>query len=49
MQFIPNPICDKSQLQRFKTQQQIKEDISMTTRKPYLHKHEIGLPLHNMK
>ena len=49
MPFIPDPRYENSKDQQFKTQQQIKEDISMTSRKPYPQEHEIGLPRHKMK
>ena len=34
---------------QYRTQSQIKEDISLTHRKPYPQGHEINLPRHRMK
>lgn len=48
MPFIPDPRYSASDEKRFQTQQQIKEDISMTQRKPYPQEHEINLPRHKM-
>ncbi|MWB93063.1 DNA polymerase III subunit alpha [Flavobacterium sp. GA093] len=48
MPFIPDPRYMDSKDQ-FKTQQQIKEDVSNTHRAPYPQAHEINLPRHRMK
>lgn len=48
MPFIADPRYMDSKDQ-FKTQQQIKEDVSSTHRKPYPQGHEINLPRHRMK
>ncbi|MRX67147.1 DNA polymerase III, alpha subunit [Flavobacterium resistens] len=48
MPFIPDPRYMDSKDQ-FRTQNQIKEDISLTHRKPYPQGHEINLPRHRMK
>jgi error-prone DNA polymerase len=48
MPFIPDPRYMDSKDQ-YKTQNQIKEDISMTNRKPYPSEHEINMPRHRMK
>ncbi|MEN2416176.1 DNA polymerase III subunit alpha [Flavobacterium mesophilum] len=48
MPFIPDPRYMDSD-KRFTTQNQIKEDVSSTHRKPYPQEHEINLPRHRMK
>ncbi len=48
MPFIPDPRYMDAKDQ-YKTQNQIKEDISLTHRKPYPQGHEINLPRHRMK
>jgi len=48
MPFIPDPRYMDSKDQ-YKTQNQIKEDISLTHRKPYPSEHEINLPRNRMK
>ncbi|RXM41846.1 DNA polymerase III subunit alpha [Flavobacterium sp. YO64] len=48
MPFIPDPRYMDAKDQ-YKTQSQIKEDISLTHRKPYPQAHEINLPRHRMK
>ncbi|MFC5683641.1 DNA polymerase III subunit alpha [Flavobacterium sp. MAHUQ-51] len=47
MPFIPDPRYREAKDQ-YKTQQNIKEDISSTQRKPYPQAHEINLPRHKM-
>jgi DNA polymerase-3 subunit alpha/error-prone DNA polymerase len=47
MPFIPDPRYMDSKDQ-FKTQNQIKEDVSMTHRAPYPQEHEINIPRHRM-
>lgn len=47
MPFIPDPRYMDSKDQ-FKTQNQIKEDVSSTHRTPYPQEHEINLPRHKM-
>lgn len=48
MPFIPDPRYMDAKDQ-YRTQNQIKEDISMTNRKPYPSAHEINMPRHRMK
>ena len=48
MPFIPDPRYADTEEKRFKAQQQIREDVSMTQRAPYPQEHEIGLPRHKM-
>ncbi|MBS7253295.1 DNA polymerase III subunit alpha [Flavobacterium branchiicola] len=48
MPFVPDPRYMDSD-KRFVTQNQIKQDISSTDRKPYPQEHEINLPRHRMK
>ncbi|KAF2515131.1 DNA polymerase III subunit alpha [Flavobacterium foetidum] len=48
MPFIPDPRYMDAKDQ-YKTQSQIKEDVSMTNRKPYPQEHEINMPRHRMK
>lgn len=47
MPFIPDPRYSNSDERQFKTQGQLREDVSMTHRAPY--PQEIGLPRHQMK
>lgn len=47
MPFIPDPRYMDSKDQ-FKTQRQIREDVSSTDRKPYPQEHEFNLPRHRM-
>lgn len=49
MPFIPDPRYSATDEKRFQTQQQIREDVSMTHRAPYPQEHEIGLPREKMK
>lgn len=44
MPFIPDPRYSSDEEKRYETQARIKEDVSMTFRKPYPQDHEIGLP-----
>ena len=48
MPFIPDPRYSATDEKRFQTQQQIREDISMTQRAPYPQEHEINLPRQRM-
>jgi error-prone DNA polymerase len=48
MPFIPDPRYSATDERRFHTQQQIREDVSMTNRKPYPQEHEINLPRNKM-
>lgn len=48
MPFIPDPRYSATDEKRFKAQQQIREDISMTNRAPYPQEQEINLPRHKM-
>lgn len=51
MPFIADPRYSSSEARvfKYKTQQNIKEDVSMTHRQPYPQEHEINLPRHRMK
>lgn len=49
MPFIPDPRYAATDEKRFHTQQQIKEDVSMTHRAPYPQEHEINLPRQRME
>lgn len=44
MPMIPDPRYHSTEEKRFETQRNLKEDVSMTQRKPYPQEHEIGLP-----
>ncbi len=48
MPFIPDPRYSATDEKRFQTQNQIREDVSMTHRAPYPQEHEINLPRHRM-
>lgn len=48
MPFIPDPRYSATDEKRFQTQQQIREDVSMTHRAPYPLEHEINLPRQKM-
>ncbi len=48
MPFIPDPRYYHDEDKRYTTQDKMKEDISMTSRKPYPQAHEIGLPRSKM-
>jgi DNA polymerase-3 subunit alpha/error-prone DNA polymerase len=48
MPFIPDPRYSATDEKRFQTQQQMREDVSMTHRAPYPQEHEIGLPRNKM-
>ena len=48
MPFIADPRYADTDEKRFQTQQQIKEDISMTQRAPYPQEHEINIPRFKM-
>ena len=48
MPFIPDPRYSATDEKRFQTQQQIREDVSMTQRQPYPLAHEINLPRYKM-
>jgi error-prone DNA polymerase len=49
MPFIPDPRYSATDEKRFQTQQQIREDVSMTDRAPYPQEHEINLPRQKME
>ncbi len=49
MPFIPDPRFAADEKRAFDVHRQIKEDVSMTHRKPYPQEHEIGLPRHRLK
>lgn len=44
MPFIPDPRYGYDQQKQFEVHRKVKEDVSMTHRKPYPQEHEIGLP-----
>lgn len=44
MPFIPDPRYSMDKEKSFEVHRNIKEDVSMTSRKPYPQEHEIGLP-----
>jgi len=44
MPFIPDPRYSHDEDKKYEIQQRMKEDVSMTHRKPYPQEHEIGLP-----
>jgi error-prone DNA polymerase len=46
--FIPDPRYAATDEKRFQTQNQIREDVSMTQRAPYPQEHEINLPRQKM-
>lgn len=48
MPFIPDPRYSNASNQQYKTQNNIREDVSMTHRAPYPQEHEIGLPRQKM-
>jgi error-prone DNA polymerase len=48
MPFIPDPRYSATDEKRFQTQQQIREDVSMTHREPYPQEHEYSLPRYKM-
>ena len=48
MPFIPDPRYSNSKDKEFITQQNLKEDVSMTQRKPYPQEHEINIPRQKM-
>nr|WP_294935522.1 DNA polymerase III subunit alpha [uncultured Flavobacterium sp.] len=48
MPFIPDPRYSNTDEKRFKTQEQMREDVSMTHRLPYPQDHEINLPRYKM-
>ena len=48
MPFMPDPRYAATDEKRFQAQQHLREDVSMTQRKPYPQEHEINLPRHKM-
>ncbi|MGZ5263824.1 MAG: hypothetical protein ACXWBY_00650, partial [Kaistella sp.] len=48
MPMIPDPRYAYHQEKQYDIHRQIKEDVSMTFRKPYPQEHEIGLPRHKI-
>ena len=48
MPFIADPRYSATDERRFHTQQQIREDVSMTHRAPYPQEHEYNMPRHKM-
>lgn len=49
MPFVADPRYHQNEEKRYEIHQHIKEDVSMTHRKPYPQEHEIGLPRHKME
>ena len=49
MPFIPDPRYADGDENQHKTQQRLREDVSMTDRAPYPQEQEINLPRHKMK
>ena len=49
MPFIPDPRYRETDEESGRTQQKLREDVSMTHREPYPQEQEIGLPRHKMK
>ncbi|WP_431609250.1 DNA polymerase III subunit alpha [Chryseobacterium sp. 'Rf worker isolate 10'] len=49
MPMIPDPRYAYDNEKQYDIHRQIKEDVSMTHRKPYPQEHEIGLPRHKMR
>jgi len=49
MPFIPDPRYSNAKERQFKVHEQIREDISMTQRKPYPQENEYSIPRHKMK
>jgi DNA polymerase-3 subunit alpha/error-prone DNA polymerase len=49
MPFIPDPRFSASNSRAYTTQQNMREDVSLTHRKPYPQEHEINLPRQRMK
>lgn len=49
MPFIPDPRYRETDEESIRTQEKLREDVSMTHRAPYPQEHEIGLPRHKMK
>lgn len=49
MPFIPDPRYRETDEESTRTQQKLREDVSMTHRAPYPQEQEIGLPRHKMK
>lgn len=48
MPFVADPRFAADEKRAFDVHRQIKEDVSMTHRKPYPQEHEIGLPRYKM-
>lgn len=48
MPFMAYPRYSATDEKRFQTQQQIREDVSMTQREPYPQEHEYNMPRHKM-
>ena len=49
MPFTPDPRYSNDVAHQYKTQEQLKENVSMTSRKPYPQEHEINLPRQKME
>nr|WP_262150728.1 hypothetical protein [Chryseobacterium foetidum] len=48
MPFIPDPRYSMDKIKSGEAARSLKEDVSMTFRKPYPQEHEIGLPRQKM-
>jgi len=48
MPFIPDPRYRETDVESSRTQEKLREDVSMTHRAPYPHEQEINLPRHKM-
>lgn len=48
MPFIPDPRYRETEAESSRTQEKLREDVSMTQRAPYPQEQEIGLPRHKM-
>jgi len=49
MPFVPDPRYSNDKSHQYRTQEQLREDVSMTDRKSYPQEHEINLPRQKMK
>ncbi len=49
MPFVPDPRYANARDRQYTVHEQLREDVSMTTRAPYPQAHEINLPRHKMK
>jgi len=49
MPFVPDPRYANARDRQYTVHEQLREDVSMTSRAPYPQAHEINLPRHKMK